>query len=246
MHRAIWKNLKTGLNCLLRLVVNPRETWLTSHWRPKKSGVTCDPKDILAHYGQNSVSQMSQCFSFSGNSSPRPPPGALPWTPLWDFQVPSPNPYLRPPVKFLKSSTNYHPLNLKCQISPHRCKVLALQGKNSKVALWELKYRHFAMLLVINKLFWRPWRWVKSEPNQTWHGVRGPWARSCTSKTFGDWCSFATTGAENSGETHPLNLKLPVTPRPNPSKFKQRINFANFVKIVPGIYPCGRSYSTIW
>ena len=26
---------------------------------------------------------------------------------------------------------------------------------------------------------------VKSEPHQTWHGDRGPRARSCTSKTFG-------------------------------------------------------------
>jgi len=25
------------------------------------------------------------------------------------------------------------------------------------------------------------WRWVKSEPHQTWHGDRGPRARSCTS-----------------------------------------------------------------
>jgi len=33
--------------------------------------------------------------------------------------------------------------------------------------------------------FWPPrWR-VKSEPHQTWHGDRGPRARSCTSKTFG-------------------------------------------------------------
>jgi len=33
--------------------------------------------------------------------------------------------------------------------------------------------------------FWLPRRWVKSEPNQTWHGDRGPRARSCTFKTFG-------------------------------------------------------------
>jgi len=30
-----------------------------------------------------------------------------------------------------------------------------------------------------------PRRWVKSEPHQTWHGDRGPRARSCTFKTFG-------------------------------------------------------------
>jgi len=33
--------------------------------------------------------------------------------------------------------------------------------------------------------FWPPWQRVKSEPHQTWHGDRGPPARSCTYKTFG-------------------------------------------------------------
>ena len=33
--------------------------------------------------------------------------------------------------------------------------------------------------------FWPHRRRVKSEPHQTWHGDRGPRARSCTSKTFG-------------------------------------------------------------
>ena len=33
--------------------------------------------------------------------------------------------------------------------------------------------------------FWPSRRRVKSEPHQTWHGDRGPRARSCTSKTFG-------------------------------------------------------------
>ena len=32
--------------------------------------------------------------------------------------------------------------------------------------------------------FWPPQRQVKSEPHQTWHGDRGPRARSCTSKNF--------------------------------------------------------------
>jgi len=32
--------------------------------------------------------------------------------------------------------------------------------------------------------FWPPRRRVKSEPHQTWHGDRGPRARSCTSKMF--------------------------------------------------------------
>ena len=33
--------------------------------------------------------------------------------------------------------------------------------------------------------FWPSRRWVKSEPNQTWHGDRGPRARSYALKTFG-------------------------------------------------------------
>ena len=35
-----------------------------------------------------------------------------------------------------------------------------------------------------NQCFWPPRRRVKSEPHQTWHGDRGPWAGSWTSKTF--------------------------------------------------------------
>jgi len=35
-----------------------------------------------------------------------------------------------------------------------------------------------------NYRFWPPWWQVKSEPHQTWHGDRGPRARSCTWKTF--------------------------------------------------------------
>jgi len=43
--------------------------------------------------------------------------------------------------------------------------------------------------------FWPPRRRVKSELHQTWHGDRGPRARSCTSKTFGDLThSFAARG----------------------------------------------------
>ena len=43
--------------------------------------------------------------------------------------------------------------------------------------------------------FWPPRRRVKSEPYQTWHGDRGPRARSCTSKTFGGLThSFAARG----------------------------------------------------
>ena len=43
--------------------------------------------------------------------------------------------------------------------------------------------------------FWPPRRRVKSEPDQTWHGNRGPRARSFTSKTFrGLTHSFAARG----------------------------------------------------
>jgi len=43
--------------------------------------------------------------------------------------------------------------------------------------------------------FWPLRRLVKSEPHQTWHGDRGPRARSCTSKTFGGLThSFAARG----------------------------------------------------
>ena len=43
--------------------------------------------------------------------------------------------------------------------------------------------------------FWPPRRRVKSEPHQTWHGDRGPRARSFTSKTFpGLTHSFAARG----------------------------------------------------
>ena len=43
--------------------------------------------------------------------------------------------------------------------------------------------------------FWLPRRRVKSEPHQTWHGDRGPRARSCASKTFGGLThSFAARG----------------------------------------------------
>ena len=45
------------------------------------------------------------------------------------------------------------------------------------------------------KRFWPPRRRVKSEPHQTWHGDRGPRARSFTSKTFcGLTHSFAARG----------------------------------------------------
>jgi len=61
--------------------------------------------------------------------------------------------------------------------------------------------------------FWPPWRRMKSEPHQIWHGDRGPRARSCTCKTFGVWCIVSPLGgAENFGITRPSQLKTPITP----------------------------------
>jgi len=59
--------------------------------------------------------------------------------------------------------------------------------------------------------FWPPRRRMKSEPHQTWHGYRGPWARSCTSKIFGILThSFAARGRwKFGGNQTSLNLKPP-------------------------------------
>jgi len=66
-----------------------------------------------------------------------------------------------------------------------------------------------------NSTFLAARRRVKSEPHQTWHGDRGPRARSCTSKTFrGLTNSSPLGGAENLGITRPLQLKTPRTPQP--------------------------------
>jgi len=53
---------------------------------------------------------------------------------------------------------------------------------------------------------------VKSEPHQTWHGDRGPRARSCTSKTLGLDAVLPLEGAENLGITRPRQIKTPITP----------------------------------
>ena len=60
--------------------------------------------------------------------------------------------------------------------------------------------------------FWFPRRRAKSEPYQTWHGDRGPWARSCISKTH----SFAATERLKFGSYHthrcsvsPLQVEKP-------------------------------------
>ena len=63
-------------------------------WPPLKTnkiswGSHVNPlKDTTANYGQNSVSQISKCFSFWGTSSSNP----LPWAFVLDFQVLSPDP----------------------------------------------------------------------------------------------------------------------------------------------------------
>jgi len=54
----------------------------------------------------------------------------------------------------------------------------------------ERKKLSSVMCLIVSNI----WR-VKSEPHQTWHGDRGPRARSCASKTFGgSMHSFAARG----------------------------------------------------
>jgi len=70
--------------------------------------------------------------------------------------------------------------------------------------------------------FWLPQRRVNSVSHQTWHGDRGPRARSCTSRTFpGMTHTFAARGLKIWVEPDPLILKPPnsLTPWPNPSKF---------------------------
>jgi len=63
--------------------------------------------------------------------------------------------------------------------------------------------------------FWPRWRRVKSEPHHTWHGDRGPRARSCASKTFGVSLIVSPLGvAENLGITRPCQLKTPITQKP--------------------------------
>ena len=55
--------------------------------------------------------------------------------------------------------------------------------------------------------------WVKCDLHQTWQGDRGPWARSCTSKTFeGPTHTFAARDGENLGVIRPHQLKTPITP----------------------------------
>jgi len=61
--------------------------------------------------------------------------------------------------------------------------------------------------------FWLTRRRVKSKPHQTWHGERGPRARSCTSQTFGDLThSFAARGRWKFGRNQTPQLKTPITP----------------------------------
>jgi len=54
---------------------------------------------------------------------------------------------------------------------------------------------------------------TKCKPYQTWHGDRGPRARSCVSKTFGVWRMVSPLGGtEYLGMTRPCQLKTPITP----------------------------------
>jgi len=58
--------------------------------------------------------------------------------------------------------------------------------------------------------FWPPWRQLKSEPNQTWHGDREPRARSCISKTWGPTNSFVARGCWNFLGNPSPQLKAPI------------------------------------
>ena len=54
---------------------------------------------------------------------------------------------------------------------------------------------------------------MKSDRHQTWHGDRGPRARSFTSKMFGGLThSFAAGATENLMVTRPRQIKTPITP----------------------------------
>jgi len=61
--------------------------------------------------------------------------------------------------------------------------------------------------------FCPPWRRLKSEPHQIWHGDRGHRARSCTCKTFEGLRTVSPLGgAENLETTRLHQLKTPITP----------------------------------
>jgi len=108
--------------------------------------------------------------------------------------------------------------------------------------------------------FWPPRRRVKSEPHQTWHGDRGPRARSCTSKTSGVWCIVSPLGgAENLGITRSRQLKSSITPCElhNALRKSNEILTANahwnevqslliLWKSRKGYAPAGHLYSTFW
>jgi len=103
-------------------------------------------------------------------------------------------------VKFDMVEGTFGPL-LLAKFHRHRCKLSHLRGeKPQNRPLNKLNNRRFALRAMppINKKtqrFWPPRRRVKSETNQTWHGDRGPRARSCTSETFGRLThSFAARG----------------------------------------------------
>ena len=86
-----------------------------------------------------------------------------------------------------------------------------------------------------HKRFWPPRRQVKSEPHQTWHGDRGPRARSCISKTFGVWCIVSPLGgAENMG----------ITAANASWNGVQTLQI--FWKSHKGYTPVGHLYSTFW
>jgi len=63
-----------------------------------------------------------------------------------------------------------------------------------------------------NSMFWLSQQWVISEPHRTWHSDRGPWARSCVSKTFGgSTYTFTTRGHWKFWEILSPSIKTPIT-----------------------------------
>jgi len=88
--------------------------------------------------------------------------------------------------------------------------------RNRANKLWRSKaWRTDKAWRADKKRFSPPRRRMNFEPHQTWHGDKGPRARSCTSKTFvGLTHSFAARGTENLGVTRPRQIKTPITPKP--------------------------------
>jgi len=84
------------------------------------------PKDIImANYGQNSVSQMSKCFSLWGTSSPKPLPELFPVPHSGTSGFHSQTQTFNSQQKFLKSSTDNDNDNHKSRLTPRTARCVA-------------------------------------------------------------------------------------------------------------------------